>query len=67
MKRKISMLFVVVIAILTLTACGKFECDWCGKEKSGKAYTVSSWGEKSTICKECKNEMNELKNWLEEE
>lgn len=65
MKRKIAMLFVIVLTMLTLTACGKFECDFCGKEKSGKSYTVSMWGEESVICKECKDGINEMKNMFD--
>lgn len=47
MKRRIAMLLVVLVTALTFVACGKFECDFCGKEKTGKSYTVSAWGRRS--------------------
>ena len=62
MKRKVLLLLVIVIAMLNFTACGRFECDFCGEEKSGKAYAASVWGEEVTICKECKDEIKELQS-----
>lgn len=62
MKRKVVMLLVVVLTMLTLTACGRFECDLCGAEKSGRSYAASVWGEEVTICKECRDDIKELQS-----
>ena len=34
------------------------------EEKSGKSYTSTVLGEKVTICKDCKEEVDELRNDL---
>lgn len=65
MKRKIAMLLVVVLTMLTLTACGEFECDFCGEKKSGKSYKVELLGQEGTMCKDCKAGVDELKSLLD--
>jgi ribosome-binding protein aMBF1 (putative translation factor) len=47
-----------------LTACGKFECDFCGKEKSGKKHKEELMGKEVVICDECYKELEELADGL---
>ena len=61
MKKFLSILFVVV-TVLALTACGKFTCNLCNQEKSGKKHTEEILGEKVTICDDC---YGKIKNGLE--
>ena len=63
-KKMLSLALILTLMMLTLTGCGKFTCDLCGEEKSGKSYTASVLGEEVTICKDCKTELDELKNEL---
>ena len=48
--------------VLGLAACGggKFTCDICGQESSGKKYTEEIFGEKITYCKDCKEGLEAL-------
>lgn len=56
------MALVCVIAIaMSFTACGKFECDLCGEEKSGRKYE-GAFGTEN--CKDCYDELKELENGL---
>lgn len=64
MKKIISLLLVVVALATMLTACGKFECEACGEEKSGKKHKVEVLDEEATICDECYEELQELKDSL---
>ena len=64
MKKKATALLLVIATALTLTACGKFTCDMCGQEKSGKSYTTEVLGEKITICKDCHDDIQELRDAL---
>ena len=59
MKRLICVLLLVVMA-LTLTACGKFECDLCGDEKFGKKYEREMLGVEIDICKDCYESLEDL-------
>lgn len=58
MKKKISLLLIAIAACLSLTACGKFTCDICGEEKSGKSYTTEVLGQKITMCSDCYDTLN---------
>jgi hypothetical protein len=60
MKKKISMLLIMAMLATSLTACGKFTCDWCGEEKSGKSHTTTALGEKMEICDDCYKEMKSM-------
>ncbi len=62
MKKIISAVLVVVslLATITLTACGKFVCDGCGEEKSGKKHTQSIFGEEIVICDDCYDEIDDI-------
>lgn len=64
MKKLICVLLVVVVMASMLTACGKFECDLCGEEKSGKKYTEKVLGQEAEICKDCYKELEELADAL---
>lgn len=66
MKKKISVLLLTMAAVLSLTACGgKFTCDGCGEEKSGKSYKATFLGEELTLCKDCKKEFDDAKKELQ--
>ena len=60
MKKKISLLLIAIAACLSLTACGKFTCDICGEEKSGKSYTTELFGEKIVMCSDCHDTLRAL-------
>lgn len=64
-KKKLSVFLLVVVMMSTLAGCGKFTCDACGKEKSGKKYTQEIAGEKITLCKDCKEELDETVDALQ--
>ena len=60
MKRLICVFLLVVMLASLLTACGKFECDFCGEEKTGKKYERELLGQEVDICKDCYEELEEL-------
>lgn len=62
MKRLICVLLLVVMMVTMLTACGKFECDLCGDEKSGKKYETEFLGQEIVICKDCYEDLEALAN-----
>ena len=53
MKKTLIIIAAILVMALTLGACGKFTCDVCGKEKSGKKHTQKLFGVKVTICDDC--------------
>ncbi len=60
MKRLIAMALLGA-TVLSFAACGgKFTCDECGEEKTGKKHTIEIAGEKGTMCAECYEENKEL-------
>lgn len=60
MKKKTTILFMAIVMSFTLVACGKFTCDLCGEEKSGKNYKTEVLGEEVVICKECHDEIQDF-------
>ena len=62
MKKLICLLLVVVMMATMLAACGKFECEVCGEEKSGKKYTEEILGREITYCQDCHDKGEDLKN-----
>ena len=56
MKKFLSILFVVA-TMLALTACGKFTCDICGQEKSGKKHKKELLGKEIVMCNDCHSQM----------
>lgn len=64
MKKKITAVLLTVATVLSLTACGKFTCDMCGQEKSGKKHTESLLGQEITICDDCYKGVEDLANTL---
>lgn len=53
MKKLICVLLLIVVLATLFVACGKFTCDLCGEEKTGKRYTEEVWGEEVTYCDDC--------------
>lgn len=66
MKKKAVLLIAAIAAMASLSACGKFECDLCGEEKTGKSWKVTMLGdsEEMTICDDCYQEVQALKDAL---
>ncbi len=63
--KKIICLVLVVLSVCTLFAgCGKFDCDLCGKEKSGKKYKGEILDREVVYCKECHDDLEELSDAL---
>lgn len=60
MKKLISVFLLVVVFATMLTACGKFTCDLCGEEKSGKKYTEEVYGQEIEYCKDCHDQLEDL-------
>ena len=60
MKKLICILLVVVMMATMLTACGKFKCDLCGEEKSGKKYTGEVLCEEVEYCKDCREDLEDI-------
>ena len=60
MKKLICIVLLVVVMATMLTACGKFTCDFCGEEKTGKKYERELLGQEVDICKDCYEELEEL-------
>ena len=60
MKRFICVLLLIAMLATMLTACGKFECDLCGEEKSGKKYESEFLGQEILICKDCYEDLEDL-------
>ncbi len=65
--KKICLTFTIFAIILTLIACvGKFKCDNCNQEKTGKKHKVEFIEEKLTICDDCYEQWKELKDDIKE-
>lgn len=64
MKRKVFALLLTMLMVLSLAGCGKFTCDMCKEEKSGKKYKTTILDEKVTLCKDCHDDLEELKDAL---
>ena len=60
MKKLIMLVAMVAVFSTLLCACGKFECDLCGKEKSGKKYKEELMGQEIIYCKDCHDELESL-------
>lgn len=65
MKKIICSVLVLVSALFVLASCGKFTCDACGEEKSGKKHEFEVMGETGTICDDCYEELEEMMGDLE--
>ena len=53
MKKLIALVLLVVMMATMLAACGKFTCDICDEEKSGKQYEGAVLGEEFIACEDC--------------
>ena len=62
-KRIVTLLLVAMMALVVLTACGKRECDLCGKEAKTKVLKVE--GEKKHLCEECYDLVEGMQNFAE--
>lgn len=55
------LLTITLFMLMSLTACGKFTCQLCGEEKSGRSYKETVLGEEIIICKDCHDDLEELR------
>lgn len=59
MKKFLVLALMAVMAVTCLAGCGKFECDVCGEEKSGKKHEGEILGEEVVMCDDCYEKINE--------
>lgn len=62
MKKLICVLLLIVVLASLLAGCGKFECDLCGEEKTGKQHKEEIAGEELVICDDCYETLEDLVN-----
>lgn len=60
MKKMVRFVAMLVVVATMLCGCGKFTCDMCNEEKSGKKYTGNLFGQEIVYCKDCRNELEAL-------
>ena len=66
MKKVIALVLALVALVATLASCGgKFTCDLCGEEKSGKQHTESILGQEIVYCDDCYEELEEIGKAIE--
>lgn len=69
MKKRLAKIFSLVaiatMMMMSMAACGKSECYFCGEEKSCKTYDNALLGE-IDVCKDCKSELEDIKSGLED-
>ena len=65
MKKLICIVALLLAMVCILTACGKFTCDLCEEEVKGKKYKFELLGEEGVCCKDCHEELEELKDLLD--
>ncbi len=62
MKKRYLAALLLIVCLLPLAGCGKFECDGCGKETSGKKHKLTILGETATVCDDCYDSMKALED-----
>ena len=53
MKKKILVVFMLGVMAMSLVACGKFACNFCGYVKSGHSFKLEMNGKEVLCCDEC--------------
>ena len=66
MKKILCSVLVLLSVLFVLTSCGKFTCDLCGEEKSGKKHEEEVMGQDVVTCDDCYDELEDLGEDLEE-
>ena len=68
MKKILCILVSVMLLAGCLAGCGfgKFECDICGEEKFGVKIEEEFLGQTIEYCKDCKGELEEFKDKMED-
>ena len=64
MKKLIGVIALAAIVVSMLAACGKFTCDICGEEKSGKKHEEEVFGMEVVYCDDCYDALNDLADSL---
>jgi uncharacterized lipoprotein YehR (DUF1307 family) len=62
MKKIAILLALVCLVSVLLCGCGKFECELCGEEKSGKKYEGEVMGRTVVYCEECKEQVDSIRD-----
>ena len=67
MKRIIAIALFTLMAITCFASCGakEFTCDMCQQTVKSKEYKIEYEGEKATVCKDCKEMWDGLKELAE--
>ena len=60
MKKLIALIALLATMTVLLCGCGKFECDLCGEEKTGKKYEGELLGTEVVYCKDCREALEDL-------
>lgn len=60
MKKIVATILLVVSTMFILASCGKFTCDLCKEEKSGKKYEGSVLGKEVVYCEDCHEDLEAL-------
>ena len=60
MKKIITIAALILSLSFILTACGKFTCDLCGEEKSGKKHEETVFGQEVVYCDDCYEALDSL-------
>lgn len=67
MRKKLSKVLAVAsltaVLMMTLTGCGKVECDLCGETAKCKSYELL--GEKINVCGDCQAELDAIGSMFE--
>ncbi len=64
MKKGILIALTLGAVLVCLTGCGKFTCELCDSEKTGKQYKGEIAGEDVILCEDCYEDINELQDAL---
>ena len=57
MKKVIAVFCLALTMVTMLTACGKFECEVCGYESTGKKYKQEIAGQEYVCCETCNRKL----------
>ena len=62
--KKLTLILLAAVMALSLAACSKFKCDFCGEEKFGKVNQINFLGQDMQYCNDCKDDIQEFADAL---